>query len=155
MRPRSCLALLPALILSACGSNSRCEDPKGSQCANTKAYAESDPRSVCHVCCETTSRSSDATAEISQSDVASGQFRAHVLQQRPFGADLSFIHVQATWNPDLFSGQGAFNFDDNSGGLVFHLLTRGRQNEGNVAVIDPAGFAVISTGFLNCNLARN
>jgi hypothetical protein len=71
------------------------------------------------------------------------------------GADISFNKVLATWNPDLFNGQGAFSFDDNSGGLGFHLLTRGRSNEGNVTVVDALGFAVISTGFLNCNLARN
>jgi hypothetical protein len=79
-----------------------------------------------------------------------------VSQLRPLRAELNFDHVQATWNPALFNGEGAFNFDDNSGsnGLVFHLLTRGRSNEGNVAVLDALGL-VISTGFLNCNLARN
>lgn len=122
----------------------------GSGCGRTGAYAPDDPSSVCHVCCEASTSRSDAWTELSQTEIGSGRFIAIAAQGRPYRGSSQFNAVQASWNGQYFS------FDDRSASLQYHLLTRGRPDEGNLHLyyFFP-GDGPVSTAPLNCTIARN
>ncbi len=144
-------AALLAVSLFGCSNKSPCQNPTGDGCLRTGAYTNDDPRSVCHVCCDSSRSYSDAWTEVSQTDIASGLFTSFVHQGRPFPGQAQFTAIQATWNGEYFSFDGQ-TFD----GLQYHLLTRGRDDEGNLHLFYLApGDGPVSTAPLNCNIARN
>ncbi len=145
-------AIVVAASLAGCSSKSPCSDPKGSMCAATNAYDPSDPHSVCHVCCESNASYSDAWTELQQTDTASGVFTAVVSQTRPLGGQVFFTAVKATRSGDFF----IFNDTMSNPSFGYHLLTRGRSDEGNVQVyVFFPGDGPVSAAPLNCTLARN
>jgi len=145
-------AVLVGALGVGCSSKSPCADPKGSNCPRTNAYATDDPHSVCHVCCESNSSYSDAWTELDQTDIASGRFNAIASQGRPYLVTTTFSAVQAIrWT-------SFFIFDDTTSNPNFgyHLLTRGRSDEGNLQVyVQVPGDPPISVAPLNCNIAQN
>jgi hypothetical protein len=115
-------------------------------------YAMDDPRSVCHICCESNSSYTDAWTEVGDTSEASGMFHAIAGQNRPVSGQAQFTEVTATWNGAFFL------FDDRTSNVnySYHLLTRGHQDEGNVQVyIFNPGDGPLSAAPLNCNLIRN
>jgi hypothetical protein len=123
-----------------------------SMCAASNAYFADDPRSVCHVCCESNSSSSDAWTELSQTDTASGLFTGLVSQGHPIGGQVFFTAIQAMWMG------GFFVFDDKTSNpsFAYHLLTRGRPEEGDVYVyVFAPGDGPVSAAPVSCKIARN
>ena len=128
--PQSLRLVVIAAFLAGCSSKSPCADPTGSSCPATNAYPAEDPHSVCHVCCESSTGRSDAWTELSQTATASGQFTGITSQGRPYLVEASFTAIQASWNGTYF------DFDDTTSNSTFgfHLLTRGRGDEGNLEI---------------------
>jgi hypothetical protein len=134
------------------GSGSPCQDPKGASCAKTNAFPTDDPRSICHVCCESSSPRSDAWTEVAQTDVAAGRFTVVVSQRRPYSGTSSFSAVEASRTGEYFA------FDDRTSnpGVSYHLFTRGRPDDGNIQVyLRIPGDGPVSAAPLNCTIARN
>ena len=149
--PLYAAAALLAASLCGCSSKSPCQNPTGEGCGRTGAYTDDDPHSICHVCCESAG-SSDAWTEVSQTDVASGQFSAFVSQNHPAPGTASFSMIGATWNGAYFS----FDGQTLDGTLNYHLLTRGRNDEGNLQLfVFAPGDCCVSAAPLNCTIARN
>ena len=150
--PLCLAAAFLAASLSGCSSKSPCQNPTGDGCGRTGAYTDDDPRSVCHVCCESNSSVSDAWTEVSQTDVASGAFTAFVSQGHPQPGTANFTMINATNNGTYFSFDGYLaDF-----GVYYHLLTRGRSDEGNLHLFYFApGDGPVSAAPLNCTIARN
>ena len=150
--PHSLRLVVIAAFLAGCSSKSPCADPTGSSCPATNAYPAEDPHSVCHVCCESSTGRSDAWTELSQTATASGQFTGITSQGRPYLVEASFTAIQASWNGTYF------DFDDTTSNSTFgfHLLTRGRGDEGNLEIyfVTPLD-GPISAAPLNCTIARN
>jgi len=150
--PQSLRLVVIAAFLAGCSSKSPCADPTGSSCPATNAYPAEDPHSVCHVCCESSTGRSDAWTELSQTATASGQFTGITSQGRPYLVEASFTAIQASWNGTYF------DFDDTTSNSTFgfHLLTRGRGDEGNLEIyfVTPLD-GPISAAPLNCTIARN
>ena len=150
--PQSLRLVVIAAFLAGCSSKSPCADPTGSSCPATNAYPAEDPHSVCHVCCESSTGRSDAWTELSQTATASGQFTGITSQGRPYLVEASFTAIQASWNGTYF------DFDDTTSNSTFgfHLLTRGRGDEGNLEIyfVTPLD-GPISVAPLNCTIARN
>ena len=150
--PQSLRLVVIAAFLAGCSSKSPCADPTGSSCPATNAYPAEDPHSVCHVCCESSTGRSDAWTELSQTATASGQFTGITSQGRPYLVEASFTAIQASWNGTYF------DFDDTTSNSTFgfHLLTRGRGDEGNLEIYFVTPLAgPISAAPLNCTIARN
>ncbi|HEX4802457.1 MAG TPA: hypothetical protein VFV14_03040 [Myxococcaceae bacterium] len=149
--PLCAAAAFLAASLCGCSSKSPCQNPTGDGCGRTGAYTDDDPKSVCHVCCESNASSSDAWTEVSQTDIASAQFTAYVKQGHPLPGDASFSVIGATWNGTYFSFDGYSDF-----GVYYHLLTRGRSDEGNLHLFYfSPGDGPVSAAPLNCTMARN
>lgn len=144
--------VLATSFFAGCNSGLRCQDPNGVGCAGTNAYPIDDPRSICHVCCESNSSRSDAYTELAQTGVASGRFVAVVAQTRPYGGTSSFTAVEVSRVGEYFS------FDDRTSNLPlsYHLFTRGREDDGNVQVYFQVPMdGPVSAAPLNCKIARN
>ena len=150
--PQALRLLVFAAFLAGCSSKSPCSDPNGSSCPATNAYPAEDPQSVCHVCCGSSTGRSDAWTELSQTATASGQFTGVASQGRPYPVEATFTAIQASWNGTYFV------FDDTRSNPTFgyHLLTRGRSDEGNLEIyfVTPLD-GPISVAPLNCAIARN
>jgi len=149
--PLCAAGALLAASLCACSSKSPCQDPTGAGCGRAGAYTDDDPHSVCHVCCQSSGSTSDAWTEVSQTDIASAQFTAYVSQGHPVYGTASFSMIGATWNGTYFSFDGFGDF-----GVYYHLLTRGRSDEGNLHLyVFTPGDGPVSAAPLNCTIARN
>ena len=145
-------AILVASGLSGCSSKNPCQDPLGEGCGRSQIYPNDDPRSVCHVCCQSDASGTDAWTELSQTDIGSTQFSAYVLQNHPVPGDATFSGVQA-----IPFTNGYFSFDGQVSGLQYHLLTRGRQSEGDLQLYYsiPGYDGPVSAAPMNCTIARN
>jgi hypothetical protein len=89
---------------------------------------------------------------VSQTDIASGHFSAHLAQGHPYPGTADISTVDATLNGAYFSFDG-YSADY---GFHYHLLTRGRSDEGNLQLyfFTPGdGYVMVPT--LNCTIARN
>jgi len=145
-------ALLAISIFAGCGSSPRCQDPNGASCGRTNAYPTDDPRSICHVCCESNSSRSDAWTELAQTDLASGRFTAVVSQTHPYNGTSSFAAVEVSRTGEYFT----FNDRTSNPPLRYHLFTRGQPDEGDIYVYSSLpGDGPVSAAPLNCTIARN
>jgi hypothetical protein len=149
--PQSLRLVVIAALVAGCSSKSPCVDPGGSACPATNAYSADDPRSVCHVCCES-SGSSDAWTELSPTSTASTQFTGVASQTRPYSVQATFTAIQGSWNGNYFV------FDDTTSNPTFsyHLFTRGQSHEGNLEIyfVTPLDGPIAAAG-LNCTIGRN